>query len=207
MDEIEIKLRIADPAAVNARLSALAGAPDCTFEINEIFDTGDARLRSAGCALRLRAQWPVERNAALPAGRSAGPTVFEESARKSPDSAVVSVLTFKGPATSAVVRAREEIETTVGSPAALRAILERLGFTLRVVYEKRRATWRLGGCEVVLDQLPQVGWFAEIEGPDESTIQEVRTSTGLADCPPAGESYVALAARYGVGDPCRRLCF
>ena len=52
------------------------------------------------------------------------------------------------------------------------AILDALGFTRLLVYEKRRHTWPLGPTEVVIDELP-FGLFMEIEGEeDEITAAE-----------------------------------
>jgi predicted adenylyl cyclase CyaB len=56
-----------------------------------------------------------------------------------------------------------EEETDVADPEAMEAILEALGFTPALVYEKRRQTWRLGKTEIVIDVLP-FGLFMEIEG-------------------------------------------
>lgn len=83
------------------------------------------------------------------------------------------VLTYKErfPRTSAIKRQREE-ETVVEDAEAMTAILDALGFTRLLVYEKRRHTWRLGPTEVVIDELP-FGLFMEIEGEeDEITAAE-----------------------------------
>src|SRR5205807_888611 len=56
-----------------------------------------------------------------------------------------------------------EFETEVTDVDATEGIIERLGYTLAIVYEKHRKSWRLGNVEVVLDELP-FGYFMEIEG-------------------------------------------
>ncbi len=38
-----------------------------------------------------------------------------------------------------------------------------LGYTPYFIYEKRRETFDLRGCEVMIDEMPY-GWFLEIEG-------------------------------------------
>ena len=78
------------------------------------------------------------------------------------------VLTYKErlPGTSATKQQREE-ETVVEDPEATATILEALGFTRVLVYEKRRHTWRLERVEVVVDELP-FGLFMEIEGDEDS---------------------------------------
>jgi adenylate cyclase class 2 len=58
--------------------------------------------------------------------------------------------------------------------------------------EKKRRLWQLGGCSVALDQLPSLGDFVEIEGPDENTITNVQQDLGLADLSHIGKSYAQL---------------
>jgi len=85
------------------------------------------------------------------------------------------VLTYKErfPRTSAIKRQREE-ETVVDDAEAMTAILDALGFTRLLVYEKRRHTWRLGPTEVVIDELP-FGLFMEIEGEEDEIIAAEQT--------------------------------
>ncbi|MDT4966620.1 MAG: adenylate cyclase, class 2, partial [Acidobacteriota bacterium] len=89
---------------------------------------------------------------------------------------------------------REE-ETRIEDPDAMAAILEALGFKPALVYEKRRATWRLKGTEVVVDELP-FGLFAEIEG-DESAITEVERELGLVDVEAELATYPRLTRQHG----------
>jgi adenylate cyclase class 2 len=75
-------------------------------------------------------------------------------------------LTFKQRIPSGdFIKHQQEDETTVGDADAMEAILDSLGLTPRLVYEKRRATFRLGGAEIVVDELP-FGLFMEIEGTE-----------------------------------------
>jgi adenylate cyclase class 2 len=106
------------------------------------------------------------------------------------------VFTFKerDPSGSAVKRQREE-ETEVADAGALAAILEALGYTPVLVYEKRRETWRLAGAEVVLDELP-FGLFAEIEG-EEARILEAESLLALGGAEAEHASYPALTLRHG----------
>ncbi|MBC7928935.1 MAG: class IV adenylate cyclase [Rubrivivax sp.] len=80
------------------------------------------------------------------------------------------VFTFKErePTDAAIKRQREE-ETEVANADALAAILDALGYRPALVYEKRRATWRVAGAEVVLDELP-FGLFVEIEGEEVAIL-------------------------------------
>ena len=105
------------------------------------------------------------------------------------------VLTFKerGDSASAVKRYRED-ETGVADAAAMADILSALGFTPSLVYEKRRATWRLRGAEVVVDELP-FGLFVEIEG-EESVIAEVEELLGLREAEAETATYPELTRRH-----------
>ena len=58
--------------------------------------------------------------------------------------------------------------------------------------EKKRRLWRLSDCEVALDELPLLGCFVEIEGPDERTIADVQKTLGLSLLPHIQKSYAAL---------------
>lgn len=84
------------------------------------------------------------------------------------------VFTFKeSVADSSGIKRRREDETTVEDADALAAILDALGYTPAVIYEKRRETWLVAGVEVVVDELP-FGMFVEIEGEEESILEAER---------------------------------
>ena len=83
------------------------------------------------------------------------------------------IFTFKESIGSSGIRRRREDETAVEDADALAAILDALGYTPAVVYEKRRETWLVSGVEVVLDELP-FGLFVEIEGEDDSILEAER---------------------------------
>jgi adenylate cyclase class 2 len=108
----------------------------------------------------------------------------------------VALFTFKerDPSPSAVKRQREE-ETEVSDAAALASILEALGYRPTLVYEKRRATWRLRDTEVVLDELP-FGLFLEIEG-EEPAILEAEKLLNLEDAEAEHSPYPELTLRHG----------
>jgi len=95
---------------------------------------------------------------------------------------------------SPVKRQREE-ETEVADARALAAILEALGYSPVLVYEKRRETWEIADTEVVIDELP-FGLFAEIEG-EEARILEVEKLLGLDSAEAEHASYPALTLRHG----------
>ncbi|MEA2446284.1 MAG: adenylate cyclase, class 2, partial [Thermoleophilales bacterium] len=88
------------------------------------------------------------------------------------------VLTYKETLPARLdMKLRREDETRIGNPDAMELILETLGLSPVLVYEKRRETWRLARTEIVIDELP-FGLFMEIEG-SEKNIREVETSLAI----------------------------
>ena len=106
------------------------------------------------------------------------------------------VLTFKQrlPATSAIKRRRED-ETRVEDPEAMDAILDGLGFTRALVYEKRRQTWSLGNAEITIDELP-FGYFMEIEGSEED-IRDVERRLNIKGLRVVHSTYPELTRKFG----------
>ncbi|HEX8843699.1 MAG TPA: class IV adenylate cyclase [Pyrinomonadaceae bacterium] len=99
------------------------------------------------------------------------------------------------PSVSPIKRQRED-ETVVEDAQALSAILDALGYKPAVIYEKRRATWRLRNTEIVLDELP-FGLFAEIEGEEEA-ITEIENELGLNEVAAEMSSYPKLTRQHGL---------
>jgi adenylate cyclase class 2 len=174
--EIEAKLKVESLDPVRERLKA-AGAEfvRAVTERNLHYDSADGRLRAGDSVLRIRSV-VVHRGAEAP-----------------------STLTYKGARLPGKVKRRTEIELEIAAPEAAGRLLEALGFTLMSEIEKRRETWRLGGCHVELDEVPYLGTFIEIEGPDEGAIAAVQNTLGLAHLSHIQEGYVALLLEH-----CRR---
>ncbi|MGB9624366.1 MAG: class IV adenylate cyclase [Phycisphaerae bacterium] len=171
--EIEGKFRVDSHDAVRRRLAEVGAARvGAVLECNHIFDRPDGSLALADCGLRVRTM-----------------TALDGTSR-------TATLTFKGPRQPGPFKTREEIETTVGEAEAACAILGSLGFVEAVSYEKRRETWRLGDCEVELDELPHLGRYVEIEGPDEAAVHRARESLGLSGAGFIRETYIALVLRH-----------
>ena len=171
--EIEIKLAVASHRPVARAVRAAGGVfAGSVIQTDCFFDTPDRSLRQSDRGLRVRR----ERRLRGPAG----------TARAG------AVVTYKGPRQRAEgIKIRSEHETPVGDPDVVACIFEALGLRPMLTIQKRRTTYRLGRCLVALDELPAIGRFVEIEGPDERTVQSVCKRLGLA-----GEgittSYVAL---------------
>jgi adenylate cyclase class 2 len=105
-------------------------------------------------------------------------------------------LTFKTriPSSTDIKHQRED-ETDIADAEAMEAILDALGFTPTLVYEKRRQTWVLGKTEIVVDVLP-FGLFMEIEGRINS-IKAVERKLGLKGLRAEHATYPQLTRKHG----------
>lgn len=163
--EREIKLPLDDPGNMLERIRA-AGFQvlhERVFEANNLYDTAGLDLRTRGEILRLR-----------------------EAGRKC-------TLTWKGRgSTDGGHKQRPEVETTVGDPKALDAILQQLGYAPKFRYEKYRTEFSRPGKPgiVTLDETP-VGWFAELEG-DAEWIDATAAELGFSPEQYITLSYVAI---------------
>ncbi len=103
-------------------------------------------------------------------------------------------ITYKGPKEKGEFKKRQEVETSVADAEAAEKLFAALGYRKAVVVEKKRRLYRLGHCQVALDDLPALGTFVEIEGPNADEISQVQNSLGLAKLPHIPESYACLLA-------------
>jgi adenylate cyclase class 2 len=101
-------------------------------------------------------------------------------------------LTYKGAKEKNNFKKRREIEIEIKEADSTQKLLSALGYEKVLVIEKKRRLWQLGGCSVALDQLPLLGTFVEIEGPDDKIIADVQNDLGLADLPHIAKSYAQL---------------
>ncbi len=102
------------------------------------------------------------------------------------------LLTYKGAKEKDNFKKRQEVEIEVKDLDSTAKLLSALGYEQALVVEKKRRIWRLGSCRVCLDELPLLGSFLEIEGPDAEKIADVQSSLGLANLPHIPESYAKL---------------
>ena len=165
--EIEAKLKVDSLQEVERKLAEVgAEFLEEQLQTDTYFDDAGAALKSSDRALRLRRQM-VGKNEKF-------------------------FLTYKGAKEKNEFKKRREIEVRVGDPDSAEKLLLALGYEKALVFEKKRRVWRLGGCEVALDELPLLGNFIEIEGPDEESIADVQRNLGLANVSHIQESYAFL---------------
>lgn len=171
--EIEAKMKVDDHGPVRARLHQLGAiAKQPVLETNTFFDTPDRALYSQGKGLRVRYMRGLKET-------------FEKT-----------VITFKGPQMLGPLKSRPEHEVTVTNPIEAVAFFEAMGYMRTLSFQKRRESWRLGECTVELDEVPHLGFFVEIEGPDEHIVMEAREALGLSDHPLIKTAYTSLLAEY-----------
>jgi adenylate cyclase class 2 len=165
--EIEAKLKVESLAEVEARISKLGGKlQQKVLQRDYYFDhSAEALLKSDRC-LRLRRQ-------------STG------------DNEEV-ILTYKGPKEKTRLKKRQEINLVVKDTNSAEKMVEALGYERRLSLEKKREIWQLDGCLICLDELPLLGKFVEIEGPDENKITQLQEKIGLGNLSHIPKSYASL---------------
>ncbi len=171
--EIEAKMRVQDHAPIRQRLE-LAGARRLHrhLETNTFMDTADQQLQMHDSGLRVRRAEDIDTDL------------------------VTAVITHKGPRQPGLMKTRPEAEVSVASYEDAVALLQQLGYRITLCFEKRRESWELDGCEVELDELPQLGRFVEIEGPDETAIEAVRQRLELSSHELIQTGYATMIARH-----------
>ncbi len=181
--EIEVKFRVADVAALAARLLAVGFHEQTsrTFEHNVLFDTPAHTLRARHSILRIRhygERWVLTHKCL--------PDDYDPAERH---------------------KHRQETETAIADGEALATVFERLGYVRTFLYEKWRTEFadEVGHC--VIDETP-IGTFAELEGP-EAWIDSRSRALGLAPADLLTLSYGRLfeAWRAETGSTAEQLTF
>ena len=147
MLEIEAKVKVDSLDAIAARLESLdARLLDKLVQRDCHFDDRENGLTAGDKSLRVRRQ----------------------------SSACVEkvILTYKGKRGKSEFKSRPEYEVQVDDYDNIVGVLTGLGYKVALSFVKRRQVWLLNGCEVCLDELPMLGCFVEVEGPDEMRIAE-----------------------------------
>ncbi len=168
MVEIEIKIKVDDPAAARSALLR-AGASlekERQAEDDTFYDFRSRILSQKACALRLRRR---------------GKKTF---------------LTFKGaPQKSRSFKVRPEFETEVKNEKHARRILRGLGMIPTFRYQKFRTVFRTNKLRISLDETP-VGTYLELEG-ERSDIARFARQMGFARSLWIKLDYVKLLEKAG----------
>jgi adenylate cyclase class 2 len=170
--EIEAKMKVDDFAALRKVLqSSGARREGSELEINHFFDSPDQRLQKADRGLRIR-------------------VATDESGKSR------CTITMKGPLQKGQYKSREELEFAASDSEPVRLIFENLGYQLTLSFEKRRESWDFMGCSVVLDELPYLGKYVEIEGKTEKAVTDACNALGLSGLSNISSGYIALLSCY-----------
>ena len=165
--EIEAKLKVDSLQEVGRKLGEVgAEFVEEQLQTDTYFDDAGAVLKSSDRALRLRRQRAGQKENTF--------------------------LTYKGAKEKSDFKKRQEIEIEVGNGDLVEKLLSELGYKKKLVFEKKRRVWKLHDCVVCLDELPLLGSFVEIEGPDGESIADVQKNLGMSDLPHIVESYACL---------------
>ncbi len=165
MKEIEIKSRVEGPEELRRKILEAGGKLlEKKFEKNILLDFEDSGLSKEGKMIRLR-----EREDKV-------------------------LLTYKGPLEESAAKKREEIEVNVSDLDRALEIFGSIGLLPTLVYEKERELYSLGKAQVMIDRLPEIGYFCEIESVDEKYIEAVASKLGLKER--SKDSYSDIIERY-----------
>lgn len=102
------------------------------------------------------------------------------------------MITFKGARKQSQYKSRPEYETGIDNVEMTEKIFEALGYHKCLAVRKQRSLWRLDGCDICLDELPELGCFVEVEGAAEHSIEAVLRKLGLENQPHISESYAHM---------------
>lgn len=171
--EIEVKLRCDGVAALEQAGILLELKEPRHFEENVLFDTADNQMMSQLAVLRVRS--------------ASGKGTLTFKAPPLPDDA------------ASQFKKRIEIESSIGDPQNLIAILTRLGYLKWFTYQKYRTIYQAslpsGAALLVMNDETPIGNFVELEG-EESAISEAVKMLGKTPDEYVLLSYIALQAEH-----------
>ena len=182
-DELEVKARVADPAALEAALRRAGARLRFRGSMSDRrYDDAHGTLEGRDEVLRLRVYQPDQ------------DTAHAEG-----------VLGWKGPVSVRDgYKRREEHETRVGDPDAAVALLERLGYRVSLRIDRTIAEYALGSAMVRIEWYPAMDVLVEIEG-DPDAIEAAIAATAIPRHEFLSESlpYFVTAYERRTGRPAR----
>ncbi len=167
MLEIELKLRVESLEPIAEKLSRLGAEFDGDFiQVDSYYDDSEDSLVNSDRCLRIRKH-------------------------RSGDSEVIE-LTYKGARENHRFKTRREVGLKVEKAEELAHIFQHLGYKEKLTFEKKRSLWDFTGCKIALDELPLLGRFVEIEGPNDALIENAQKQLGLGHLSHIPQSYAHL---------------
>lgn len=168
LNELEIKIQISSKEhfqAIYDSCTKLFGPPAShVLQLDEYYDTPDGQLKKQDLVIRIRSNGK-KRTIAL----------------KSPRVELPSGIT-----------SRIELEFLSADGENVHEQLLNQGLNANEAAEKERWTFVYNDCEIVLDKLPFIGSFVEIEGPSQDAINEIVSLLKLSSCRVIRQNYGEL---------------
>ena len=168
LNELEIKISI-DTSELFKQVydtcNKLFGPPTShLIQLDEYYDTPDGRLKNQDLVIRIRSNGK-KKTIALKSPRVELPSGMTE---------------------------RIELEFLSADGEQVQEQLVKQGLNPNEAAEKERWTFVHDDCEIVLDRLPFIGTFIEIEGPSEDVITKMVHLLGLSSCQIVRKNYGEL---------------
>lgn len=99
------------------------------------------------------------------------------------------ILTFKSGKIAGKAKIRNEYETEIGDFETILKILKNLGFIIVFKFEKIREEYEFESADIVIDKLPKLGYFCEIEADNENKIFDIAKKLGMKNLTKRGYGY------------------
>lgn len=168
LNELEIKIKITSKEhfqAIYESCNKLFGSPiSHLIQLDEYYDTPDGQLKKQDLVIRIRSNGEKK-----------------IIALKSPRIELPSGMT-----------SRIELEFLSAEGEQVQKQLLSQGLHPNEAAEKERWTFIYDDCEIVLDRLPFIGSFIEIEGPSEEAIHKIVDLLNLSSCQIVRKNYGEL---------------
>lgn len=168
LSELEIKIQLESQDHFEEIFEActkLYGPPASHFlQLDEYYDSADGQLKKQDLVIRIRSSGNQQ-------------TIALKSPR---------VLLPSG------ISNRIELEFTAAEGNKVLEQLKEQGLHTHEAAEKERWTFMHQDCEIVLDRLPFIGHFIEIEGPSEEAIHAIVKALKLSSFPVITKNYGEL---------------
>ena len=172
--EIEVKISVDSFENVRDNILKAGGTRiSSVSEKNVMYDTHSGDLRKEDIGLRLRCETDLHNG------------LHKDGTRDI-------TLTIKGPRASGNIKKRAEFELNLSDFEEAGHMVECMGFSRRLIYEKKREKWALFGTKIFLDELP-FGLYVEIEGENDDILMAAKR-LGFKERDFIKKNYLELAA-------------
>jgi adenylate cyclase class 2 len=166
--EIETKFRVEAPAEFRAKLAGV-GARFLSRELErDVYYAGPAKADVTSIRLRTMDKKGLFTIKSMPDTR---------------------------PDASPGLKVLEELQVEVADADALGRMLDMMGYVPQLRKEKVRETYDWRGILICLDELPYLGFFLEVEAPEDG-IKAAVSALGLDMTKAMGETYMEIFSRY-----------